>query len=82
VEGHTTALITARGVPAQGTEAAQSCRKSGGIIQVWVSSKRDFSLRNYIDEIQVERSKFKGLFTLLSFHPEECACLVNVYFAE
>ena len=29
-----------------------------------------------------ERAKVKGLFTLLSFYPEECACWVNVYFIE
>lgn len=31
---------------------------------------------------RLERSKFKGLFTLLSFYPEQCACWVNVYFIE
>lgn len=31
---------------------------------------------------RLERAMFKGLFTLLSFYPEECACWVNVYFIE
>lgn len=31
---------------------------------------------------RLERSKFKGVFTLLCFCPKLCACWVNVYFIE
>lgn len=31
---------------------------------------------------RLERSKFKGVFTLLCFCPKVCACWVNVYFTE
>ena len=47
----------------------------------WVQS-RDSPWGITVMKSRQERATVKGLFTLLSFYPEECACWVNVYFIE
>ena len=51
---------------------------------MWVRKEQNFSPEELciLMKSRPERSKFKGLFTLLSFYPKECACWVNVYFIE